>query len=128
MTMQVDPLLARGLAARYGRADREICQLLKLMAEVPEAAGKKTLFGADKHEVAIKAFIKQLFKTCAALVEMKQLNAASTKAQSLSALNSILASYRLAYAGNDAAFGVWDKFFAYQITVEPDKPWLLGAG
>ena len=52
------------------------------------------------------------------------LNAASTKAQGLSALNSVLASYRLAYAQDAEAFKVWDDFFRYQVTVEPDKPWL----
>lgn len=124
--MQTDPLLARGLASRYGKADREICKLLDAMAEVRASVGKKTVFGADKHEAAIKTFIQQLFKTCAALVDAKQLDPTSKKAASLSAINSILGSYRLAYAAQSAAFAVWDDFFKYQVTVEPDKPWLLG--
>lgn len=122
--MQSDPLLARGLAGRYGRADREIRKLLAAMSNVRASVGKKTLFGGDKHEAAIKDFLQQLFTTCAALVETRVLNAASTKAQGLSALNSVLASYRLAYAQDAEAFKVWDDFFKHQLTVEPDKPWL----
>lgn len=122
--MQTDPLLARGLAGRYGRADREIRKLLAAMSNVRASVGKKTMFGSDKHEAAIKTFVEQLFTTCAALVETRVLNAASTKAQGLSALNSVLASYRLAYAQDAEAFKVWDEFFRYQVTVDPEKPWL----
>jgi hypothetical protein len=58
------------------------------------------------------------------LVDGSFLNVASSKAQSLSALNSVLGSYRLAYASEVEAFKAWDDFFNYQITIEPDKPWL----
>ena len=122
--MQTAPLLARGLAGRYGRADREIRKLLAAMSNVRASVGTKTMFGGDKHEAAIKAFVEQLFTTCAALVETRVLNAASTKAQGLSALNSVLASYRLAYDQDAEAFKVWDDFFRYQVTVDPEKPWL----
>lgn len=122
--MQADPVLARGLASRYGRADREIRKLIAVMGEVRSSAGKKTLFGGDKQQAAVKDFLEQLFETCAALVEGKALNPASSKLQSLSALNSVLGSYRLAYAGEVEAFKAWDDFFKYQVTVEPDKPWL----
>ncbi|MBL8382536.1 MAG: hypothetical protein JNM90_05645 [Burkholderiales bacterium] len=122
--MQPDPVLARGLASRYGKADREIRKLIRSMAEVRAAAGKKTLFGGSREEAAVKAFLEQLFETCGALVDTRVLNEASTKAQSLSALNSVLGSYRLAYPGETEAFRAWDDFFRYQVTVEPHKPWL----
>ena len=122
--MKTDALLARGLAGRYGRADRDIRKLIAAMTEVRTSVGKKTLFGGDRHEAAVKDFLKQLFEACTALVETKVLNGASTKAQGLSALNSVLASYRLAYAEQAEAFAVWDDFFKYQITVDPQKPWL----
>ena len=122
--IKADSVLARGLANRYGRADREICKLLKALAEVRSSAGKKTLFGGDKEAAAVKAFLEQLFMTCTALVEAKFLNEASSKAQSLSAINSVLGSYRLAYANEVDAFKAWDDFFRYQVTIEPDKPWL----
>jgi hypothetical protein len=120
-----DPVLTRGLAARYGKADREISRLIDCMLEVPESAGKKTVFGADRQEAAIKVFIKQLYKTCAVLIALGQLKPSSTKAASLSALNSILASYRIANPHRAAAFRVWDDFFRHQVTVEPHKPWLM---
>lgn len=116
--------MTRGLAHRYGKADREICRLIEAMAEVRASVGKKTVFGADRHEAAVKAFVKQLSRSCAALVETRQLNSETKKATSLSALNSIIGSYRLAYSGSADAFTVWDDFFKYQLTVEPDKPWL----
>jgi hypothetical protein len=122
--MNADPVLARGLASRYGRADREIRKLIDVMGEVRSSAGKKTLFGGDKQEAAVKAFLEQLFQTCTVLVDGGFLNIASSKAQSLSALNSVLGSYRLAYASEVEAFKAWDDFFKYQITIEPDKPWL----
>ena len=43
--MQADPLLARGLASRYGKADREICKLLEAMAEVRGSVGKTVRLG-----------------------------------------------------------------------------------
>lgn len=122
--MQPDPILARGLATRYGKADREIRKLIKALAEVRASAGKKTLFGGDREEAAIKAYLEQLFETCTALVETRVLNEASSKAQSLSAINSVLGSYRLAYPAETEAFRAWDDFFRYQVTVEPHKPWL----
>jgi hypothetical protein len=125
--MQSDSVLARGLANRYGRADREICKLIRSLANIRASAGKKTLFGGDKEAAAIKEFLEQLFKTCTALVEAKVLNSASSKAQSLSAINSVLGSYRLAYATELEAFKAWDDFFRYQVTIEPDKPWLKAA-
>jgi len=125
--MQSDSVLARGLANRYGRADREICKLIRSLANIRASAGKKTLFGGDKEATAIKEFLEQLFKTCTALVEAKVLNSASSKAQSLSAINSVLGSYRLAYATEVEAFKAWDDFFRYQVTIEPDKPWLKAA-
>lgn len=125
--MQSDSVLARGLANRYGRADREICKLIRSLANIRASAGKKTLFGGDKEAAAIKEFLEQLFKTCTALVEAKVLNSASSKAQSLSAINSVLGSYRLAYATEVEALKAWDDFFRYQVTIEPDKPWLKAA-
>lgn len=119
-----DSVLARGLANRYGRADREICKLLNALAEVRTSAGKKTLFGGDKEAAAVKAFLEQLFRTCTALVEANVLNSASSKAQSLSAINSVLGSYRLAYASEVEAFKAWDDFFRHQVTIDPGKPWL----
>jgi hypothetical protein len=122
--MQADPLMIRGLANRYGKADREICRLIEAMTEVRTSPGKKTVFGADRHDVAVKAFVKQLFRCCTALIDTRQLNPAAKKAASLSALNSIIGSYRLAYSASADAFTVWDDFFKHQLTVEPDKPWL----
>lgn len=125
--MQTDSVLARGLSKRYGRADREIRKLIRSLAEVRASAGKKTLFGGDKEAAAVKAFLEQLFETCTALVEVKALNVASSKAQSLSAINSVLGSYRLVYPDEIEAFKAWDDFFRYQVTVQPDKPWLKTA-
>ena len=122
--MQPDPLMVRGLAGRYGSADKEIRKLLEAMTAVRSSSGKKTMFGGDRYEAAVKAFLRQLHKTCAVLVEMKLLDPTGKKSSSLSALNSILASYRLVYLQNPEAFAVWDDFFRYQVTVEPDSTWL----
>ena len=122
--MQADPLLGRGLASRYGKADREISKLISAMAEVRSAVGKKTLFGGDRHEAAVRNFTQQLFNACAALIETRALTPGRSKAQDLSALNSILANYRLAYAKETAAFQTWDDFFKHQLTFDADKPWL----
>lgn len=124
VALQVDQVLVRGLANRYGRADREIRKLIEAIGEVRASAGRKTLFGGDREAVAVKSFLDQLFRTCAALVETRVMNEAATKLQCLSALNSVLGSYRLAYAGEADAFRAWDDFFRYQVTVEPDRPWL----
>lgn len=123
--MQSNPLLSRGLASRYGRADREVCRLIDAMDEVRNSVGKKTMFGADRHAVASKAFVQQLLTTCSALVLVKELDPASPKARSLSVLNSIMGSYRLAYPDRNDAFLVWEEFFNHQRTLEPTKPWLL---
>ena len=122
--MQADPLLGRGLATRYGRADREISKLIGAMAEVRASVGKKTMFGGDRHAAAVRNFIEQLFKACATLIETRALSPGRTKTQDLSALNSILANYRLVYAKETAAFQTWDDFFKHQLTFDADKPWL----
>lgn len=122
--MQVDPLLGRGLATRYGKADRQIGKLIGAMAAVRTSVGKKTILGGDMQEAAVRDFIEQLFKVCSALIETRALTPGRTKTQDLSALNSILANYRLAYAKEADAFQAWDDFFKHQLTFDADKPWL----
>jgi len=123
-TGQGDPMLMRGLASRYGKADREIRKLIEAIGEVRASTGKKTLFGGDREAAAVKVFLDQLYRTSELLVEAGQMNGAGTKRQCLSALNTVLGSYRLAYAQEAEAFRAWDDFFRYQVTVEPDRAWL----
>lgn len=111
--MTTNKMLEQVAARMYPRAMRHLQQLIMDAEKCSRTFGKKSLFGADKFEMACEKFNQTMGKCAVALVEDGHLESSEDLDLSMIEINKALGALELAYKNWPVAFDFWRNWYSH---------------